>query len=597
MHFFHPIQQCAQQVYHTALPLSPTSSKLRKSCLQSVVDNQLSNVTAFLGASSTWGSLSRTINVRPKQPTCIATSGQRIITACEDIVYIYDVITGVAQQSLHAPETVAKIQASLDGSILFFAHSFSVTMWDVQTGGLIDTFTTQSKVNDIAVSTTGDHIAYGLSDGSVAFWNIHTKGEGNGFGNGEPVVTIYWFSPLELAVLTQCSLYIHNIAVGETSNSFLVHGWVWGMVYSLDEGGFFLGTSQPGMGTDQELCSFEIIRYRGCRLWGHQQWGPMHLGQLMQPVLVGNKILCITSSNGAQLFDIQSRSWINSSPLLGTATSVAVSLNVNLVVQTNDSIQVFSLDILTGSEAHNGVHPSHIYSLGEKHIACLQPNGHLTLLELETLRELRPGKQLLQLLMDRSASPRAAFGHGPVAWQSGTAPESTGTADEGAMLVGLSPGCTRIATIYGSPLWEIRVEDIEDRTIIATLPTDHYNFGTIRNVYDLIFDSEVRFYLKVDGPGLHVEIPHDIIASPSGCHSHIITKGEPVPLPEPRATPPYVLDTNCEWVVDTKSRKVCWIPPGNVRRGNSGHFWAGLSLIMVGYDGVVRKLTFKELGC
>jgi hypothetical protein len=31
MHFFHPIQQCAQQVYHTALPLSPTSSLLRNS--------------------------------------------------------------------------------------------------------------------------------------------------------------------------------------------------------------------------------------------------------------------------------------------------------------------------------------------------------------------------------------------------------------------------------------------------------------------------------------------------------------------------------------------------------------------------------------
>ena len=38
MHFFHPIQQCAQQVYHTAVPLSPTSSWLHKSCLLSVTE-------------------------------------------------------------------------------------------------------------------------------------------------------------------------------------------------------------------------------------------------------------------------------------------------------------------------------------------------------------------------------------------------------------------------------------------------------------------------------------------------------------------------------------------------------------------------------
>jgi hypothetical protein len=55
MHFFHPIQQCAQQVYHTALPLSPTSSQLRNSCLQSVRDDHLPRVMTFSGAPDTWG--------------------------------------------------------------------------------------------------------------------------------------------------------------------------------------------------------------------------------------------------------------------------------------------------------------------------------------------------------------------------------------------------------------------------------------------------------------------------------------------------------------------------------------------------------------
>jgi WD40 repeat protein len=150
MHFFQPIQQCAQQVYHTALPLSPTSSQLRNSCLQSVADDHLSRVTAFSGAPDTWGLLLRTINVRPRQLTCIATSAQRIVAACEDVVDIYDAVTFVLRQSLRAPETVTKILGSPDGSTLFFAHSYSVTMWDVQTGGLTHTFTTQSEITDVA---------------------------------------------------------------------------------------------------------------------------------------------------------------------------------------------------------------------------------------------------------------------------------------------------------------------------------------------------------------------------------------------------------------------------------------------------------------
>jgi len=182
MHFFHPIQQCSQQVYSTALPLSPTSSKLSKPLLQRVY-HQLSHVTAFSGAPDTWGTLLRTIDVRPKQLTCIATSIQGIIVACEDCtVIIYDAVTGVPQQSLCALEKVERIQGSPDGSILFFAHSFSVTMWDVQTGGLIHTFATQSRIHDIAVSTGGDHIACGC-DSFITFWDINTRvGGGNVLG-------------------------------------------------------------------------------------------------------------------------------------------------------------------------------------------------------------------------------------------------------------------------------------------------------------------------------------------------------------------------------------------------------------------------------
>jgi hypothetical protein len=598
MHFFHPIQQCAQQVYHTALPLSPTSSQLRNSCLQSVADNHLSCVTTFSGAPDTWGSLLRTINIRPRQLTRIATSAQRIVAACEDIVDIYDAVTFVLRQSLRAPETVTKILSSLDGSTLFFAHSYSITMWDVQTGGLTHNFTTQSEVTDIAISTTGDHIACGSSDGPVAFWNIHTKEEGKGFGGGQPVAVIHWISPQELVVGSHGSVYTHNIDTGESLKNFSISGRLQGMVYSpTGEGDFLVGTSQPGKGANQELCTLEIIKKMEGLPWKLSRRTTLERPprvdiELLHPTLVRGRIACITPPSGVQLLDAYSYNWTNNPPLLDAATSVAVSLNRNLVAQTKDSIQIFSLDVLKSGEARNDVRPSHIYPLGERYIICLlQPTRRLTLLELETLQELRPNDSTLPLqvlLENLSPSTGAPFVHGFVAefgvsvviqaWQSGTPlPKWTESVDEDPPLSGLSPDA----------------EDAKDGTVRANLVRGGDDVET-GEVYDVAFDSQTESHLKLDGTGRRVQISHNTIASPSESHSHTITKGGPESLSEPQKTPPYTLDTNCEWVVDVESRKICWISPGNVRRGNGGHFWAGLSLVMVGDDGVVRKLSFRE---
>ena len=613
MHFFHPIQQCALQVYHTALPLSPISSRLYNSCLQIVTDNHLSRVAFFLGAPHTWGFLLRTIDVRPRQLTCIATFAQSIIATCEGIVDIYDAVTFVLRQSLRAPEAVIKIQGSSDGSILFFAHSHSVTMWDVQTGGLTHTFTTQSKITDIAVSTMGDRIAYGLSDNSVAFWNTKTKEESKSFGIGQPVVTICWLSSQELVVATQSSIYTWDIITGETSKTS-TSGRVWGVLSPADRHGLVVGTSQPD-GVGQELCSLEAMERQEGNLWRFPReevvlgWQPrMCLGLgLLRPVLVGEEIVCITPPSGVQSFNTKSCEWTDNPPLLDAATSVAVSLNRNIVAQTKDSIQIFSADVLRNDSIRNYGRPSHVYPLGERHIVCLQQTRCLTLLELETLRKLDPTDDTLQLESlptNQSSQARALFSQGLVAefgisvvmraWRSHTPVlEWMDAADEDLPLSGLSPDCTRIVTFYGSPRWELRVKDTKHGTIFAKLPLERRDLR-MGEVYDVMFDSETRFHLKIDGPERRVQIPHDIIPSPSGPYSHTITKGRPVPLSKSREIPPYALDANCEWVVDAKSRKICWISPGNVRRGNGGHFWAGLSLVMVGDDGVVRKLSFRE---
>jgi hypothetical protein len=598
VHFFYPIQQCSQQVYHAALPLSPTSSYLRNSYLRSDTDIRLSRVTAFVGAPDTWGSLLKTIDIRPGQLTCIATSAQSIIAACEDTVSIYDAVTFVLRQSLRTPEAVTKIQGSADGSTLFFAHSHSVTMWDVQTGGLTHTFTTRSEITDIAVSTTGDHIACGSSDGRVTLWNIHTKEEGKCFGSSQPVGAIRWLSFQEFAVATQSCVCICNITTGKALAKTSTPGHVWGMVCLANGHRLVVGTSQPGEGAGQELNSFEIIENIEGLPWMVSKaaalgWRPWtHLGPLLCPTLAGEEIVCITPPSGVRSFDTKSCDWNESPPPLDAATSVTVSLNRNLVAQTKASIQIFSFDVLKSGKARNGVRTSHIYPLGEQHIVCLlQPTRHLALLELRTLRKLRPNddtSQLESLPISQSPHARASFNRGLVAafgvsavmdaWRSCTPlPEWTEAADEDPPLSGLSPD----------------MKDAKDGAMFTNRlrGDDDVEMG---EVSDVAFDSQTRSHLMLDGMGQRVQISHDKLASPSGFHSHTITEGGPVPLSEPRATPSYALDANCEWVVDAESRKICWISPGNVRRGNGGHFWVGLSLVMVGDDGVVRKLYFRE---
>jgi hypothetical protein len=59
--------------------------------------------------------------------------------------------------------------------------------------------------------------------------------------------------------------------------------------------------------------------------------------------------------------------------------------------------------------------------------------------------------------------------------------------------------------------------------VLAELPLEDDGFKGTGVAYDLSFDSGTRFYLNVDSPGYHVQIPYDIIASPSGRYPYTIT--------------------------------------------------------------------------
>ena len=580
---------------------------------QGIPDDRV-HVSGFLGAPSDWGLLLTTISVGPRRPTAIATFAEKIAIACEDAVNVYDAVTFSLEQSLRIPESVTRIQGSTDGSILYSTHSRSVALWDIQTGGIIDTFHTRSGINDTAVSPTDGHIACYLSDLSVACRNGRTKNEGSflGYVSAQPVVTICWLSPAELAVATKNSIYIINVETGIYSGGEDVLDHVWGVVVlSSDE--LMVGISKPDEAEAQAACNSSFITYtRSTRSREPFRRTGQRIsafrGQLRSPMHVTNKVACITPSNEVQVFKVYDARWTKP-PLLEKVKSLAVSLGKNLVVQTEDSVQILSLDVLESETPGKDKELIQMYPLGENHAVCLRTDRCLTVIELETLQSLRPNIDTSSLespLKMSSASTScsrglvAEFGIPMVVrtWRSlAPLPKLAEGAGGDTLLGGSSPSRTLNASLYGLTRRELRLKAVETETTLAKLPIEDGGFKGTGVAYDLTFDSETRFHLKVDGPGYHLKIPYDIIALRSGWYTHTIKQGEPVPLSQPRTTSPYTFDINCEWVLDSRCRKICWIPPDIMRRGVGGHFWVGASLVMLSSDGVVSKLSFRDPDC
>ena len=218
MHFFHPIQQSTRHIYHSALPLPPESSIFFSMSLP-----ETTRIGEFHGRPGSWGSVLRTITNAYGGFTCVTAfdhrSAARISTACEDgAVGIYDSVTGVLRLSLRPLHPVQAMSNSPDGSILFCTHreNPSITLWDIQTGGLVLTFTLTAEAKDAAVSVGGRCLACGLSDGTVIVRKVANRMASPPFGNGSPVTCLCWLAPEErLMVASGASVYIRETITGD----------------------------------------------------------------------------------------------------------------------------------------------------------------------------------------------------------------------------------------------------------------------------------------------------------------------------------------------------------------------------------------------
>jgi WD40 repeat protein len=206
---FDVIHNSPSHLYHCGLPLSPSSSWLRKS-----YDAELSQgVKVVRGLPTEWGTCSRTAPL-PSGPVALACWNHIIAVGLSsgDII-ILNAITG-SQVAVLPGHTgcVTSLTFLLEGaSIVSGSSDRSLKLWDVQTGGVVRTFCGHTDyVYSVSISPSHTTIASGSEDKTIRLWDIQT-GECHGVLKLQGSVRCAIFSPTDPQhLVSQSSGYIQQ---------------------------------------------------------------------------------------------------------------------------------------------------------------------------------------------------------------------------------------------------------------------------------------------------------------------------------------------------------------------------------------------------
>ena len=523
----------------------------------------------------------------------------RIAAACDEgTVGIYDSVTGVLRLSLSSPHPIQAMTGSPDGSTLSCTHqeSPSITLWDIQTGGLVHTFTLAAKATDTTISLSGRYLACGLSDGTVNVWEVGNRVRNPGFGDGSAITSLCWLAPEErLMVATGASVHIRDVVTGNVLvHRFDIQDPVHHAVYSHKFD--LLAVSGPKSSIaiidPQTGTSSASSRFQG-------RLSCFAFSQINKALVCGMKtgglMLVNVSPRGSTYFDFPAM-----------ITSVSTLSNGTVVANVGGSgIQFLSLD--GGYVQSQGLIPSAltVYPLDKGKIIAIVPTDRdgIILLETATMSQVltipgqknfsgstdrtvvlcaslenkiavhcstRGGKEYLQLWKFDSRYPR---------WTVQTnALSSAGC---------ISPARTRLVTFGdGRSLSYICVWDMHNGRLLVTLDVD-----LSPHPLDIAFDSEHLFHVNYD---TH-RVLYGVTASLQlGTPTHSVDRLEKISLDGWGREKQYYVDDDREWVVSGLQR-ICWIPPGYIGSDQASYCWAGSSLVMAGQDGTLRKLVFLEL--
>ena len=516
-----------------------------------------------------------------------------IAAACDDgSVGIYDSVTGALRLSLNPGDLVKAMRGTPDGSTLLCAHQrFSVTAWDIQTGGLIHTFVPEREVEDIAVSLTGRYLACGLFNG-VKVWEVANKSEVSDFRSSSPVTHLCWLEREEQLVFTSKGLvHMWDVVARKILSNLVLKGSVRGVVYSQKLHTLAIVTTSEA----ESIITLVDSRKRTRRT--SRQISCFTFSQITK------QLVCGTSTPGLELFSVPAckrRRFDHPAAI----ASVSVLPNGTAVANiTGTGIQLLSLDQRHTPPRQPTTSILTVYTFDEGNIIAVVPTNRdrITLFESATMSplltipagshkistDLPPilcaslrhriafrsfqGRNLAYLEMWR-------FGSGTPAW-------SRSPMYGMALAGGILESGSRFMTLTSYGLYTyVETRNTEDG---RTDSLCKFRWDLSLHPLEIKFESEHKFYSYHDT----YRIPFIISTSNSLSNARSVTRGEKQPLDERRY---YDVDDAHEWVVCC-SERICWIPPGYIGSGPCCHWWAGNMLIMFGQDRVLRSLTFRKL--
>ena len=558
--------------------------------------------------------------------TRMATFGHKIAASRDNTVDIYDSVTGVLGLFLNLLDPAQAICGSPDGSILFCAQeSPKITAWDMQTGGLIHTYVTKRKAEDISVSSSGRYLACRLTFESVEVWEVANKTKGTAIWTSSSAFCSCWLEPEErLAVSNGASVDIWDIVAGTVLRSFAIECRARCMVYShrLNQLAA-IATLKPGdspnSGPWQD--AMKIIKLQTnpptASDWIHVDISCFAFSPTKEELVYGLK------RHGLQLLNVSTGI---SERIEHPGMVKSVSYLKNGVVAAN--IAGSGIQLLSPHERHApsqqpivSAYKVDNFDQGRIIKALSTSHDHILLLETATMSQLFKIRAQGRIpLANFDETDILCASHENLVALSYTRGLPEGYLELwrfhedvgiwGVQVAGrpkisrISPAAVRLITLHTTDLlshvyvWNAKSGELDGRLYHVPSPLD-IEF-TSDTEFCLHYDNHCASYtVSSQGLDLRSRTTHPLLPKRSQQGRHLD------------------VDDTQEWVV-SGSKRVCWIPQGYIRlpdptfsRGDSywipreyrpldpivydgdSYCWAGSALVMAGQDGMLRKLAFS----
>ena len=490
-----------------------------------------------------------------------------------------------------------------DGSLLVCTHRGRplITLWDIQTGGLVETFILKGQAKHTTVSLNGHYLACEGSESTVNFWETASRTQHpvpwDQFRGNTPC----WLAPEELImVMDQALVCIHNVVhKGPPTHKFSIWGSVHSAVYSrlFDRLVIMCPNSHGGNSfiiPDVKTGTSSTLHTSGERL------------SVVAFSQTAEQLVCGGEASGLETVDI-STGCLTRFDFPVTPASISTLSSGTVVANVRGSgIQLLRLHQGRAPPLQPTPPPLTTSPMDEGRIVTIVPttNDRIILLETSTMSQVLsiPTRKVIPVATDRTVVLHASFKNevavccfeewlknGLQMWEfSRQLPRWTVPTRVVASVGSISPGCTRLVTFHNAdPGGPIRVWDARHGVVLAQA------FVTSHNApppLDITFGSEDRFYINYST----YREPYDIHTRASGTTTHYSITGHARQQLDARVFgEPYCLDDGREWVF-RGSQRICWVPPGYIGSASSSYWWTGPSLVMVGQDGTLRKLTFRD---